>query len=73
MVNIDTLYQRPKLGPPFRKRPINPDKIMEIVRLRDEERLRFRAIGTILGISTQGASQLYRKWKWWADTIKKAA
>ena len=77
MVNIETQYEKPKLGRPFSSGPTDPSKILLIVRLRDEEKYRFRIIGEILGemghgaMTTQGTSQLYQKWKKWADAYKK--
>jgi hypothetical protein len=77
MVNISTEYGKPKLGRPFSSGPTDPQKILLIIRLRDEEHYRFRIIGEILGemgygaMTTQGTSQLYQKWKKWADTYKK--
>lgn len=79
MVNIDTEYEKPKLGRPFSSGPTYPEKILLIVRLRDEEKYRFRIIGQILGemgygaMTTQGTSQLYQKWKKWVYANKKAA
>lgn len=43
--------------------PRNPDRLREIRRLRDEEKMRWRQIGPIVGISAQGACLLYNKWK----------
>jgi hypothetical protein len=61
-----------ELPPPKRKSrvskyphgaPREPDKLLEIARLRDEENLNWRAIGPKLNISPQGACLLYNLWK----------
>ena len=65
MAHIEELI-KPRLGRPFRKGPTDPEKILEIVRMRDIEKMRFRIIGEELGMTTQGSSQLYQKWKKWA-------
>jgi len=67
MVNIEE-FAKPRLGRPFRDRPTYPWKILEIVRMRDKEHMRFRTIGEKLGMTTQGSSQLYQKWRKWAYT-----
>jgi hypothetical protein len=43
--------------------PRNPERLLEIARLRDEERLQWRAIGPVIGMSAQGACLLYNHWK----------
>jgi len=72
MANIESVeYRKSPRGRPISAEPTDPGKILQIVRLRDEEKMRFRAIGEILGMTTQGSSQLYQKWKAWADAYKK--
>jgi hypothetical protein len=39
--------------------------------MRDIEKMRFRIIGEELGMTTQGSSQLYQKWKKWAYEYNK--
>jgi len=63
------LYRSPP-GRPVSDGPTDPHKILWIIRLRDKENMRFRVIGEIVGMTTQGSSQLYQKWKKWADTNK---
>jgi hypothetical protein len=75
MANIE--YIKPNRGRPISSGPTNPDKILCIIRLRDEQQLRFRVIGEMLEdlgygrMTTQGSSQLYQKWKEWAYANKK--
>jgi len=63
--------RRAPRGRPFRSEPTDKDKVLEIVRLRDTQNMRFRVIGETLGMTTQGSSQLYNKWKRWAYQYKK--
>jgi hypothetical protein len=43
--------------------PRDPEKLLEIARLRNIENLRWRQIGPIVGISAQGACLLFKHWK----------
>jgi hypothetical protein len=43
--------------------PRDPEKLLEIARLRNIEKLQWRQIGPIIGISAQGACLLYNHWK----------
>jgi hypothetical protein len=43
--------------------PRNPERLREIARLRDEEKLQWRTIGPIVGMSAQGACLIYNHWK----------
>ena len=57
-------------GPAGRKpslEPRYPEKVLEIVRLREEKNLRWRQIGPMMGMSYPGAQQLYQKWHVWAE------
>jgi hypothetical protein len=73
MVDLATSIEVRKAprGRPFRSEPTDRDKVLEIIRLRDEEKMRFRVIGETLGMTTQGSSQLYNKWKKWAEEYRK--
>jgi hypothetical protein len=78
MTNVEEVsVERRSPGRPVSPSPRSPEKILQIVRLRDEEKLRFKAIGLTLGelgykgMTTQGTSQLYQKWKYWAYAYKK--
>jgi hypothetical protein len=61
-------YSPSARGPKFRTEPEKPEKVLEIVRLREEENRRWRQIGSVVGMSGQGALHLYRKWYTWAHT-----
>jgi len=67
MVNIEEYRKTPR-GRPNREEPTYPWKILKIVQMRDKKEMRFRAIGIELGMTTQGTSQLYHKWRRWAYT-----
>lgn len=80
MTNIEDAsveYRKGSRGRPISPGPTNPEKILQIVRLRDEENMRFKIIGQTLGeigyksMTTQGTSQLYQKWKYWAYSYRK--
>jgi hypothetical protein len=43
--------------------PRNPDRLLEIARLRDEEKLQWRDIGPLVGMTGQGACLLYNHWR----------
>jgi hypothetical protein len=68
MVNIEEEQRRVPRGRPLKGQPTDPLKILGIIRMRDEKNMRFRVIGEELGMTTQGSSQLYRKWRKWAYT-----
>lgn len=44
-------------------KPRNPEKLLEIARLRNIEKLQWRQIGPLVGISAQGACLLYNHWR----------
>jgi hypothetical protein len=46
--------------------PRNPDRILEIVRLRDVENMRWRQIGEVMELSHQAPFLLYQRWRDWA-------
>ena len=50
-------------GPPFKDEPLDPGKVSEIIRLRDEENLSWREIGKRFGLSAQAPFLLYQRWK----------
>jgi hypothetical protein len=43
--------------------PRDPKRLLEIARLRNIEKLQWRQIGPIIGISGQGACLLYNHWR----------
>ena len=43
--------------------PRNPGRLLEIARLREEEKMQWRQIGPLVGMSGQGACLLYNHWK----------
>ena len=65
---------RPKIG---RDTPVNAERVMRIVRMRDEEGLFFRDIAEILSedypISGQGVFATYKRWRPWVVKTLKAA
>jgi hypothetical protein len=80
MTNVEAVsveYGKNPRGRPMSPGPTNPRKILQIVRLRDNENMRFKIIGQTLGeigykpMTTQGTSQLYQKWKYWAYSYMK--
>jgi hypothetical protein len=52
--------------------PREPNKVMTIVRLRDKENMRWRQIGDKMGMTHQGPYLLYKRWRDWAYSQKKA-
>ena len=46
--------------------PRRPDIILEIVRLREEEKRTWQEISDIIGMSRQGPFLLYQQWCYWA-------
>jgi hypothetical protein len=46
--------------------PVDPKKVIEIVRLRDQKNMRWRQIGAHMGMSHQGPYLLYKRWHKWA-------
>jgi hypothetical protein len=50
----------------FAAEPRDHDRILAIVRLRDQENMRWRQIGEILGISHMAPYLLYQQWRDWA-------
>jgi hypothetical protein len=49
-----------------RAAPRDPQKILEIVRLRDQQNLKWREIGEAIDDSHQNPYLLYRRWREWA-------
>jgi hypothetical protein len=43
--------------------PRDPEKLLEIARLRDIEKMQWRDIGPLVGMSGQGACLLYNHWR----------
>ncbi len=62
-------YRSPP-GRPLRDEPTDPDLVLEIIRLRDEEKLRWREIAKIYGLSRQAPFLFYKRWKLWAALQK---
>lgn len=48
------------------KEPRDPNKVYEIIYLRDQRNMRWRQIGAELGESHQGPYLLYKRWRAWA-------
>ena len=48
------------------KAPRNPDLILEIIRLKDQENHDWRSIGEMLGMTHQAPFLLYKRWRDWA-------
>lgn len=44
-------------------KPRDPEKLLEIARLRNEEKMQWRAIGPLVGMTGQGACLLFNHWK----------
>jgi len=56
--------------------PRNPNLIIEIVHLRDQQNMRWRQIGEHLDLSHQAPFLLYNRWRDWAyesGLLKKTA
>jgi predicted DNA-binding protein (UPF0251 family) len=60
-------YKRGRQKGCLNKAPLDPDKVLEIVRLREIDKLNWRQIGTKLGVSRQGPFLLYKRWRDWAQ------
>ena len=62
-------YKPQKRGPKIgsqRPAPREPEKVLQIVRLRDNQKLRWRTIGNMIGETHQGPYLLYKRWQEWA-------
>lgn len=52
--------------------PRNPARLYEIARLREVEKLQWREIGPLVGVSAQAACMLYNLWRdrgWFNESI----
>jgi hypothetical protein len=54
------------MGPKYIQQPMNPKKVLEIIRLKDQKNMRWRQIGAHMGMSHQGPYLLYKRWHEWA-------
>lgn len=45
--------------------PRNRDRLLEIARLRNVEKMQWRDIGPVVGMTGQGACLLYNHWHQW--------
>ena len=61
MANIE--YEKPIRGRPISAEPMKPERVQQVMHLREVENMRWRQIGPILGISPQGACLLYNLWR----------
>ena len=52
-------------GRPIRKGPVNPDKVLRIVWMREVENKRYRQIAEELGLSRQAPFLLHKRWRDW--------
>jgi len=67
MANIDTWgFTRDPRGRKTRMEPSDPDRVLQIVHLRDKTNMSWRQIGELLGMSHQGPYLLYKRWHIWA-------
>ena len=64
MSNVVDLTQGPgrKLGG-MNVKPRDPDLVLEVIRLKDQERLSWRQIGERLELSHQAPYLLYKRWR----------
>ena len=51
-----------KLGTRIQK-PRNTERVLEVIRLRDEEQYSWQKIGDVIGTSRQAPFILYNRWK----------
>jgi hypothetical protein len=76
MVNIESIESaKPLRGRPLLKQPMNPGRVLDVVRMREIEKKRWRQIANELGLSRQAPFLLHKKWKDWAldELYKKAS
>jgi len=67
MVNLEAVEPtKPIRGRPLLKEPMNPDRVLEVVRMREFENKKWRQIANELGLSRQAPFLLHKKWKDWA-------
>jgi hypothetical protein len=62
--------KRGQVGQPMRTEPREPEKVIKIIRLRDNENLGWREIGKKMKMSHQGPYLLYQRWRTWAKGRK---
>ena len=73
MVNLETVEAvetvKSLRGRPLLREPMNPDRVLDVVRMRELEKKKWRQIAIELGLSRQAPFLLHKKWKEWALEI----
>ena len=70
MANIEVVeYEKPLRGRPLLTEPMNPKRVLKVVRMREIENKRWRQIAEELGLSRQAPFLLHKKWRKWALSI----
>jgi hypothetical protein len=70
-----TTQARTRRGPPAggARSPANPRKVLDIVRLKDDQALTFDAIALQVGGTRMNCCALYNRWVRWARARRAAA
>jgi hypothetical protein len=66
---IDTWgYVKKNRGRQVRTEPVEPEKVLKIIQMREEQKMCWREIAEHMGMTHQGSYLLYKRWREWAHT-----